>query len=96
MQLLITVLRSDMFDVNSKNKEIQNSNPLPRFSVITGIIRCSDTTYVSSVMMKRKFSLEVPIDNGSWLYFSMRHSLFSLFTTNSEEEDSIFHTLTIG
>lgn len=47
-------------------------------------------------MMKRKFSLEVPIDYGSWLYFTMKHSLFLLFTTSSEEEDSIFLKLSVG
>lgn len=45
------------------------------------------------VMVKR--IPEIP-DNGSWLYLRKKHILFSLFTTNSREEDSTFHTLKIA
>lgn len=82
--------------MNSKNKEIQNSDPLPRFSVIPGNVWYSDTMCFNNDSMKRKFSLEVPIGNGSWLYFTMKHSLFLLFITNSEEEDSTVHEFAIG
>lgn len=92
-QLLTAVVRRNIFDVNSKNKEISNSNSFPRFPVITGNVWRYDTMYFNCVMVKR---IPEILDNGSWLYLRKKHILFSLFTTTSGEEDSIFHTLTIG
>lgn len=92
-QTLTAVVTSNLFDKSSKNKEIPNSNSFYSFPVITGNVCCNDTKDFNCVMVKR--IPEIP-DNGSWLYLRKKHILLSLFTTNSEEEDSIFHTLTIG
>lgn len=96
-ELLITMARSDMFDVNSKNKENQNSNPLHQgflWSLAMYSVLTQHTLTVS--WWKENSVLRFLIDNGSWLYLTMKHRLFSLFITNSEEEDSIFYELTTG
>lgn len=92
-QLLTAVVRRNLFDMNSKNKEIPNCNSFYTFPVITGNMWSYDTMYFNCVMVKR--IPEIP-DNGSWLYLRKKHILLSLLTTNSGEEDGISHTFTTG
>lgn len=92
-QLLITIVRSDTFDSSSKNKSRTLTHYLGFLSSPTmyGVV----TQHALPVSWWKENSiLKFLIDSGSWLYLTMKHRLIFSFTTNSEEEESIFHTLT--